>query len=335
MNTFIFDDLTDIPTILATNRVKRPDKTGVVKEKKDGEGEKAPETEKKGEGVKEEPKKEEKKEKVCFFCKGNEHMTPPATYQDSDNWNVRVFANKFPIVPDHEIVVHSPEHDTDLTELSLEQNVKYVRALLNRVNHYTTKGMEAMVFNNRGGKAGASLMHPHSQIVALQGFPGIIELEKHEALNYYNEHSSCFWCDLIKTERALSTRVIYESQHFLLIVPKASRWSYEIMLLPKKHNPNFEYMNEVEINDFALVLKSALIAYDKMFDRPDRNYWIHTQRYDPYHWHVGFIPHIKVFGGLELGAGIWVSDRATPEDAAEQLGEHVKNEYEGEKVSLV
>ena len=83
-------------------------------------------------------------------------------------------------------------------------------------------------------------------------------------------------------------------------------------------------MNEMEIGDFAIVLQAALRAYDELFDRPDRNFWIHTMRYEPYHWHVGFLPHIKVLGGLELGAGIWVSDKATPEDAARQLGEKVK-----------
>ena len=329
MGTFIFDELTGIPTVLATNRITRPDKTGVttgkVVKKSDKEGK--------------EPRKPAREDtdtykNDCFFCKGNEHMTPPATYQDSDDWNVRVFMNKFPIVDDHEIIVHSPYHDKDLTELPEEQNVRYVRALLNRVNHYTTKGMEVMLFNNRGGKAGASVLHPHSQLVALEGFPGIIELEKHEAIRYYNEHHSCYWCDMLKSELVIKERVVYESSHFVIIVPKASRWTYEMMLVPKAHRPNIEYINEREINDFAKLLKASLAAYDKLFDRPDRNFWIHTQRYDPYHWHVGYIPHIKMFGGLELGANIWVSDKASPEDAADQLGEAVREVYEDGVTSL-
>jgi UDPglucose--hexose-1-phosphate uridylyltransferase len=210
-----------------------------------------------------------------------------------------------------------------------EQNVRYVRALLNRVNFYTSKDKEVLIFNNRGGSAGASILHPHSQIIALEGFPGLIEAERHAALKYYNEHHSCYWCDLVKSELVIKSRVIYETHHYVLIAPSAARWSYEMILVPKVHRPNFEYINEVEINDFAKILKASLVAYDQLFGRPDRNFWVHTQRYDPFHWHVGFIPHIKVFGGLELGAGIWVSDRATPEDAALQLGEKVKADYEG------
>ena len=311
MGIFLFDELTGTPTVLATNRIKRSDQTGAVSEpKKD-----AP--------------KADSAPKPCYFCKGNESLTPPAVYQDADDWNVRVFVNKFPIVDYHEVIVHSSHHDLDLTELPDEQNVRYVRALLNRVNYYTSQGLEIMIFNNRGGKAGASILHPHSQLVALAGFPGIIEREKQEAIQYYNEHHSCYWCDQYKSELVIKERIVYESNHFVVLVPKASRWSYEMILIPKAHRPNFEYINEVEINDFARVLKGVLAAYDNLFDKPDRNFWIHSQRYDPYHWHLGFIPHLKVVGGLELGAGIWVSDRASPEQAAQELGDAMKKALDG------
>ncbi len=304
MNNFIFDPLTKEPTILATNRAKRPDKTGAVDGKVSTE-------------------KEKKLESSCLFCKGSESQTPPTLYQDDDDWNVRVFANKFPLLPDHEIVVHSPDHTTDIEDFSPEQTTRIIRAFLNRVDHFGTQGKEVIIFNNRGGKAGASLLHPHSQIVAAKGFPGVLEMEKESALHYYNEHSSCFWCDEMESEIKGGGRVILESAHFLLYVPSVCRWSYEMRLAPKYHKPNFGYIDETEINDLAKILKKALVAYNVLFDKPDRNFWIHTTRYEPYHWHIGFIAHIKVFGGLELGAGIWVNDKATPEDAAKQLKEAI------------
>jgi UDPglucose--hexose-1-phosphate uridylyltransferase len=316
MNQFIFDELTGTPTILATNRVKRIDQTGAV-------------------GNTEVVKTQDSVSSIspktpapCNFCKGNEGLTPPAVYQDADDWNVRVFPNKFPIAGEHEVIVHSPDHQTDIPDLSNEQNIKYVRALLNRVNYYTRQGKEVFIFNNRGGKAGASILHPHSQLIALEGFPGIIELEKHAALKYYNEHDSCYWCAFIKEETVMKNRLVYDTPHFTVLVPRASRWSYETIMIPKVHRPNFEYIDEVEISDLAKLLKAILFAYDDLFDHPDRNFWMHTQRYDPFHWHIGFIPHTKVLGGLELGAGIWVSDRATPEYAAQELGVRVKTSYE-------
>src|SRR3989344_5284135 len=227
----------------------------------------------------------------------------------------------------YEKVVHSPYQDKDIEDLPQVQNVRIMRAFLNRVTYYNSQDKEVMIFNNRGGKAGASILHPHSQIVALKGFPGIIEMEKTEAMKYYNEHNSCYWCDKIKVELALKKRIVHETPHFVLLVPVACRWSYEMLLIPKEHKPNFGYVNDMEINDLTQILKAALWSYNAMFNKPDRNFWIHTMKYEPYHWHVGFIPHIKVFGGLELGAGIWVSDKAAPEDAAEQLGENVKTCY--------
>jgi UDPglucose--hexose-1-phosphate uridylyltransferase len=309
MSKIIFDDLTKIPSIIAANRAKRPDKTGVEKAKK-------------GSGAK------KSVPKVDFFAKGNEHLTPNAVYQDQEDWRVRVFPNKYPLLDDedHEVIVHSPDPTKDLEDFEHEQIAIYIRALLNRVDYYHSKeDKDVFIFNNRGGTAGASLTHPHSQLIAMKGFPGIIEAKKEEALHYYNEHSSCYWCDMLKKELKSRKRVVYESNHFVILSPKAPRWDYEMLLLPKKHTPNFSIIDETEINDLADVLKCALVAYNELFDTPDRNFWFYTQRYEPFHWHMGFIPHIKVFGGVELGAGIWVSSKATPEDAAKDLGKAVKS----------
>jgi UDPglucose--hexose-1-phosphate uridylyltransferase len=315
MGTFLFDELTGTPTLLATNRAKRTDQTGAVSDKKsDNTGQPKP--------------------LVDFFAKGNESLTPPTLYQDADDWNVRVFQNKFALVEDHEIVVHSPQADKDIEDMPLSQVVKIIRAYLNRLNYYTSRDKEVLIFNNRGGKAGASLNHPHSQIIALKGFPGIMEKEKEEALKYYNSKNRCYWCDEYAHEVHDNSRVVCESPHFVTFVPSACRWSYETIMVPKDHKPNMEYMNELEINDFALMLKSLLQAYDELFNRPDRNFWIHTMRFEPYHWHVGFIPQLKVMGGLELGAGIWVSDRATPEEAAAQLGALMSKYYRAERFTL-
>ena len=321
ISQFIFNELTNIPTILATNSAKRADQTGVVQ---GGEDHKKPASSKPAAG-----------KIVDFFAKGNEDMTSETVYQDQDDWNVRVFPNKYPLTESHEIIVHSPDPVRDIEDFPAEQTVKIIRAFLNRINYYTRQEMEVMIFNNRGGSAGASLTHPHSQLVALKGFPGVIELEKSSALRYYNEHHACYWCDAVQREKWYKDRIIYESDHHILICPHASRWSYEMKLIPKVHRPNFEYIEESEIQDLAKMLKAALFAYNELFDCPDRNFWVHTQRYDPYHWHMGFIPHIKVLGALELGAGIWVSDKATPEDAAKALRKPFMQSYEGEITSLL
>lgn len=313
MGVFIFDELTGLPTILATGRAERADQTGTMATPAtDGE---AP-----------------KLDKTKMFSKGYESLTPPTEYQDADDWNVRVFKNKYPLVDDHEILVHSPDPEKDIEDLSWEQNIRIIRAYLNRTGYFGSQEKEVLVFNNKGGKAGASITHPHSQIVALKGFPGILEKEKESAAQYFNEtNGACWWCDLYKKELEAGDRIVFESPHFVLLVPLACRWSYELILIPKAHKPNFGFMDELELGDFARMLKATCSAYHEAFDNPDRNFWIHTMRYEPYHWHVGFLPHLKVLGGLELGAGIWVSDKATPESAAEKLHPFVDKSYHEQK----
>lgn len=301
MGKLIFDPLTGDPTILATNRAKRVDQTGAVTVT---------------------PKKDVKKaitDNLDRFAKGNEHLTPPTVYQDCDDWNVRVFNNKYPLLDDHEIIVHSPYIDKDIEDLPAAHNEKIIRAFLNRVEYYSSKDKEVIIFNNRGGSAGASILHPHSQLVASKGFPGVMEKEKAEALRYYNENGVSFWENEIKEELKYARRIVVDSSHYLLYVPRASRWSYEMRLVPKKQRANFGQIEEPEIIDLADVLKKALNAYNNLFGRPDRNFWIHTSMHEPFHWHIGFLAHIKVFGALEIGCGIWVSDKATPEDAAGEL----------------
>lgn len=310
MGKFVFDDLTGIPTILATERSKRPDHVGKDKKKKETKKKKAA------------PKK-----KIDFFAKGNESMTPPTVYQDKEDWTVRVFPNKFPIYGDHEVIVHSPYLKKDLGDLPVEQSVSYIRALLNRVGYYTADEKEVFIFNNRGKLAGASLPHPHSQLIAAKGFPGLLEQEKNGALHYFNSHNSCYWCDMIRAELASGKRIIFKSPHFVLIAPKASRWSYEARLYPLKHSPNISLMHEDEIQDLGRVLKSTLQAYNEVLDKPERNFWIHTLRYEPYHWFFTFMPRMSRLAGLEIGAGIWVSPQATPEAAAETLKPVVKKIY--------
>ncbi len=331
MSIFIFDELTGLPTLLATNRAKRPDQTGVVNASP------APASQVDPSKVATiapttvpAPTPAPALDKNLVFAKGNEHLTPPTLYQDADDWNVRVFKNKFSIVDDHEVIVHSPFPDKDMEDLPLEQNTRIVRAYLNRVSYYGSQDKEILIFNNKGGKAGASITHPHSQIIALKGFPGILEKEKASAIKFYNEHNKCYWCDLIEKLRTDGKQVVYESQHFMLAVPDACRWSYELILLPKAHKPNFGFMDEMEIGDFARILKAALVGYNTLLGKPDRNFWIHTMRYEPYHWHVGFLPHVQTLGGIELGAGIWVSAKASPEDAARDLGVLVKQAFEAQ-----
>ena len=129
MGKFIFDELTGTPTLLAADRAKRIDQTGAVNT------------------ISNVKPSEVLTSATCIFCKGNEQLTTPTVYQDADDWRVRVFKNKFPLLEDHEIIVHSPKHDEDIEDVSCEQGNRIIRAYLNRVSYYGSQDKEVFIFN--------------------------------------------------------------------------------------------------------------------------------------------------------------------------------------------
>lgn len=270
----------------------------------------------------------------CPFCVGNEDMAPVEAYRlpvgttDNNQWQVRVIPNKYPITDFHEVIIHSPDHEKDLDELPLEQVQLVLRTYKDRYNFYKNQRSDFYVhiYNNAGKEAGASIRHPHSQLVVFNQIPEEVAEEIEGAKDYFEKNSACPYCDLIKKEISSGERVVLESDFFVVLTPFQSEWPYEITLFPKNHQADFGQTNEEELADLASVLQQTLRAYNKVLSNPARNFWIHSlpirgdlPEADYYHWHLDLIPRIKTLGGLELGAGIMVDDRVGPEEAARQL----------------
>jgi len=287
-------------TIVATGRKKRPIAVG--------------------------PKSAKSASGRCPFCVGSEDMTGPNVYQLN---GVRVIPNKYPITDYHEVIIHSPDHERDIDELPLDQGELVLRSYKDRYNFYKNKRDDFYVhiYNNAGKEAGASIRHPHSQLVVFNQVPEEVAEEIEGAQEYFEKNSSCPYCDLIKKELGSEERVVLESDFFVALTPFESEWPYEITMFSKKHQPDFGQISDEELADLASVLQQTLRAYNKVLSTPDRNFWIHSlpirENDDPrakfYHWHLDLVPRIKTLGGLELGAGIMVDDRVGPEEAARQL----------------
>src|SRR6185369_5135866 len=120
---------------------------------------------------------------TCPFCRGNEHETPPEVARfgdgapDTPGWTLRVVPNKYPIVGDgvpgaHEVVIFSPAHDADMGALTTNAAADVLLALRDRARFHLANGCRyAQAFINQGKPAGASIEHPHAQIVALDFVP--------------------------------------------------------------------------------------------------------------------------------------------------------------------
>ncbi len=285
----------------------------------------------------------------CPFCRGNEHSTPEplAVYPaDDSDWNVRVVPNKFPALetqgePDpqklgpheilrgvgsHEVIIESAEHITDISELSTEQIATVLRAWKERIETLRSDDrLEcAVVFKNRGAPAGASLEHSHSQLIALPVVPKRLSEELEGAKRYRQEHENCVFCDLIDHETTAGERIVCQNDDFVAFAPFASRFPFELCILPRKHGAWYEEESDERLAGLAALLKSAIKKLNRALDHPPFNLMLHSapfpggQDWSHYHWHFELIPKLTKVAGFEWGTGFYINP-TPPEVAAQHL----------------
>lgn len=278
-------------------------------------------------------------------------MTPPEILSlprdrsPETPWTLRVVPNKYPAITNdgalqkisdgmfqavqglgsHEVIIETPEDNRQTADLSDSDIFNLMQTYAERIRaHKANSGIEyVQIFKNQGASAGATLIHAHSQLLALPQVPQVIQNEISGAATYFKKHNSCVYCDMIQQEKRLNKRVIFENDTFLVITPYASRFSHETWILPKKHESHFETISQTDIRFCAEALKTALKKIDIALNKPDLNFVLHTapiqsETLEHYHWHWEILPRVTGIAGFELGSGIHINP-TKPEDAAEQM----------------
>jgi len=284
----------------------------------------------------------------CPFCPGNESVTPPEIYAvrpDDNGWTLRVIPNKFPVlevegnldragdgiydnmngIGAHEVIIEGPDHNTELADLSVDRIAQVVQAYQER---YTDLKRDfrfryALIFKNQGASAGASLSHPHSQLIALPVVPKRVEEEIVGARRHFDYKERCIFCDIIRQELDEGSRVVLENEDFTVLSPYAARFPFETWILPKAHQSCFEGISSEQTHSFARILKNLLQRLKKVLNDPPFNYMIHTTPLqdgpnDYYHWHVEVIPKLTKVAGFEWGSGFYINP-TPPEEATSFL----------------
>jgi len=285
------------------------------------------------------------------FAPGNEALTPPEVFRigpgrpDESGWRVRVTPNKFPITDFHEVIIHNPDIKKTWDNFMGQEGVDVLQAYKNRFEFYSSLRSDFYphLYCNYGEAAGASLPHPHSQLVVFNRLPQTVQEEVTQATGHYAEHGACAYCQLLDNESVFSERLVFEDDYFIVTAPFASAWPYELTVLPKHHSCDFASITSKEMVSLANILKmitgaiKGLPGSDRQVNDTPYNFWIHSipERGDygkdgklggngkSYHWHLEFVPRLKVLAGIELGAGVMVDDKATPEEAARFYREHL------------
>lgn len=279
----------------------------------------------------------------CPFCPGHEEQTTPEVLRFSNpdgSWAVRVVPNKYAYMPEPsgvadvagdplhrhqmsagfaEVLIESPDHDVPFDGHSPEQARLVVQAARDRYRALVARpGVAmAMVFRNYLPQSGASLLHPHSQILASSRVPALLEAEVRCFEAWAAREGTCLGCALLEAESA-GPRAVAETGGFVILAPYASRHAYELLLLPRQHAPDFGAASDAGL---AEALRDAFGRIRRLLGDPPSNMWIHSRpqgHIGDYHWHVHLTPRLTVEGGWELGTGLSVNV-IPPEQAAADL----------------
>jgi UDPglucose--hexose-1-phosphate uridylyltransferase len=286
---------------------------------------------------------------ACPFCPGNEAKTPPEVMRHPNDanaaWAVRVIPNKFAALSSaaqptrslqdvwrriegfgfHEVIIDSPDHSGVMALLPEAQVANILRvykeryrllSMDRRINHVT-------IFKNHGADAGASLQHPHSQLIATPVIPSQVRHRLHEALRHYDDEGKCMFCHMVEREVEEQTRLVVKSEHFVAMEVFASATPFATHIFPLRHMACFGEISSSELADLARVLRSLLAKIYIGLENPDLNFTIRSGPSDyasarHFHWYVSVIPRLTRVAGFELGSGMFINT-VLPEAAAEFL----------------
>ncbi len=248
---------------------------------------------------------------ICPFCVGNEHMTPPEVYRigagekDKPGWQVRVVPNKYPITDTHEVIIHSADDTKDIEDLPIEQVTRILTAYRDRYRAHDNDG-QVLIFCNHGFAAGASLKHPHAQLVVV---PRQINLDA--------------------VSREPVANVVEENNFFITYCPDFSQWPFEVWIAPKIADGKFSSVADSQLSDLAVVLQDALQrvreAQNKGYLHSVHEPGVFVYNFYIYHgenWFIRITPRFVHRAGFELGTGLNVNV-VDPTEASKILQEMV------------
>ncbi|MEK7071841.1 MAG: DUF4931 domain-containing protein, partial [Patescibacteria group bacterium] len=179
------------------------------------------------------------------------------------------------------------------------------------------------IFHNHGKIAGATISHPHSQIITHPIIDPDLNRSLAGSAEYWRKHKKCVHCVMLDFDKKDGQRIIFENEDFLVVSPFASRIAFETRIYPKRHLAYFERIKDKEKDSLAEAFKIVFSKLYKALNNPDYNFFLHTapcdgKNYDHYHWHFEILPKTSTWAGFELGTGIEIST-IEPEKAAEYL----------------
>jgi len=312
----------------------------------------------------------------CPFCPGNEGDTTPeilalgrspGSPANGPGWHLRVFPNKYPAlrpeiispnrvfspegpaelfpsrpgVGSHEVIVYSPDHAAGLDTLSEADLFELLKVLRGRAEVLSRCPGNKYVspFCNHGPEAGATLAHPHMQIIGTPELPSLVVEKAVRFADYRARVGGCLMCDILAAEVKAGERVIRRNEGWTVLAPWASRFPWEMLLVPTEHRADLTEADDDDLTSLSEVLSFSLRRLSDIHGDPSLNLVIHSaplpppagevfgdkrlddlafSRADDFHWHLEIMPRLGRLAGFEVGTGFTINS-VIPEEAARQL----------------
>lgn len=299
--------------------------------------------------------------KSCPFCPGNEAMTPPEVYShrspdtapDGPGWRVRVVPNKFPAlstgvapgdlypVPytegihsripgfgSHEIIIETPVRDRQMVDMTDDEIAEVLIVFRERMRAHFSDGRfkSVILFKNHGKEAGASLVHSHTQLMALPVIPNNVALQLQSFEEYRTREDRCLMCDILQREIKEDVRIVDDGGGYLVVTPFAASSPFQLNIVPREHNHDFSLSDDDSLDTLAQVLGRTLKRLYSVLREHPWNMVLHNAPVDPeghlnvevYHWFLEITPRLTNTAGFEMGSGFFINTVA-PEECAELL----------------
>lgn len=282
----------------------------------------------------------------CPFCPGNEELDLEIErWPEASPWQTRVVHNKYPALSRdgslrrtynqvnrwmsgigyHEIVVDHPHHNTTWALMTPEEIQTVLKTFYRRGwSIREDSRMEQIIyFKNHGEQAGASLKHPHCQIISLPIVPSNIRQRNEEARRYFDDYGECVYHVMLRDELEKGERIVATSKHFVALLVYAASSPFHLWIIPRFHSVSFLYSQPEHIADLAIILRDItrrlyIGLRDPSYNLIIRSAPIKEISNDYLQWYVTIVPRLSRAAGFELGSGMFINP-ALPEESAEFL----------------
>lgn len=281
--------------------------------------------------------------RACPFCPGHEAHTPStlAEVRRDGEWIVRAFANKYPAVGiegalerrargpyemttgvgAHEVIVEARDHDAPIWR-STDQATAALLVARDRMRDLARDGRfkHLVWFRNAGADAGASIAHPHGQIVATPVVPSLVRRMAKRCRQHLERTERELFQDLLDHDLDEQKRIVWEGEGLVALCPWAPRAPFEVWIVPRHRAPSFLDVDEAAVAALAAAMNTILAAQARVLEDPPYNAVLYTAPRDAsgFRWHVRILPRLSPLAGFELGTGA-IMHGVLPEESARLL----------------